>query len=1544
MKKISLAYSFAFLFLLSPQFIFYTNGQVLKSKPFPEDSYLLSLVEKHLNTPVKKTITASGDVYLQRNMTAYLKASITEAPVVSASDRDHGHDHKDAMLREFLNRPHPDVATMNKYFEDAASEFNVPISILKADAQVQSNWAQVSESIYGSWGVMGLIENQFVQHISKAASLLHVNPQTIENDAKTNIRAAAALLAFYQKDKPVSQHLEDWFESAGSLTGLWDANMKNQLTNRIFDLIKTGSKSVTLWGEIIFIEPVNFHLSKIYTEPDVIRNSITSPQSPTAVDYPNAVPNFTTCNFNSRPAGAVIKYYFMHYVATGTYQGAINWFKDCSSQVSAHYVIRNSDGEVSQVVAESNRAWSQGVTTYNDFGIGVEHEVLATNLAMWDSEPMLVSAANLCVNVCNRQAIPKVRRVTNGDLGIYGHSDVKATDCPNMTAARWTNFLNRLNGANVAAPTLYSIGNPGSSTTVTATWKANIEPTLAGYRLYYANSDALTSWSLAANETILTAATTSVTLDASQFVVPPPGNVYHFKLTAVVTDGTNPLVESSASDIYSRSSNVAGPKVLIVDGFDRFGGSGSYPNSTHSFVTSYFKSLRNKAALQISSVADERIVDGSVLLTNYDIVVWFSGDESGTPLVLTTAERSAIKAFLDNGGKLLISGSEIAYTIGRSTSANYDLAFMSNYLKSAYVADGAATYTPATGIVGTPFEGLNIPFGIVYPEDFPDAVSPANGSINILNYNIAPYKAGVAYTGLFGAGTNPGALIYLSFTLETAADTSITLFMDKALQYFSVPILSTPAANDDAATTQTAAAKRINVLANDYANGVALNASSLSIVTNPANGTLTSDNIGNVTYVSNAGFTGNDSYQYRVQNINGILSNSATVSITVVAAISCNPAAPEVDNLSPKRELRGSWIASVSNIDWPSARTLTTAQQQQDLINILDTLSKTGINTVYLQVRPECDALYASSIEPWSYWLTNAQGTAPSPMWDPLAFAIAEAHARGMQLHAWLNPYRAKQSTPALAANHVAVLHPEWTFISGTLTMLDPGLPDVRNYLASVIADIASRYDIDGIHFDDYFYPASMGTQDNTTYTNNNPTNIATIADWRRNNVNLLIAKVYDTLGIMNAATNRNILFGVSPFGIWKSGTPAGITGGSSYTDQYCDPIAWLQAGKVDYISPQLYWKITGAQDYNLLSKWWNDQGLLYNRPVYPGLAFYKMVDANNWAASEIENQINLNRDQSHEQVGGQIAYSAKHITTNAKGIKTSLQNGQFRYKSFAAPMPWKDAVCPNAPLNVRQDGDTLRWDIPAAAADGDLPKKYVVYRFASMAESFTNINDGKKVFAILPANKIYVPLDFINDYFTVTSLDKNNNESEAAIGVVLPVTGLSLQVQLSGNTSLISWTTIAEINSKHFEIEKSMDGRNFYHVNTVTAAGNSNGPRSYGIQDFLPAEGTYYYRIKIVDRDNRSSYSDVKSVVYRNPANKIIIGPNPFVSVINISNMSQVIRLDIIDLSGRIFQTKKLNNETTTQLKAPGLPAGVYYLKITKSNGEYSVIKLVKM
>jgi hypothetical protein len=379
-------------------------------------------------------------------------------------------------------------------------------------------------------------------------------------------------------------------------------------------------------------------------------------------------------------------------------------------------------------------------------------------------------------------------------------------------------------------------------------------------------------------------------------------------------------------------------------------------------------------------------------------------------------------------------------------------------------------------------------------------------------------------------------------------------------------------------------------------------------------------------------------------------------------------------------------------------------------------------------------------------------------------------------------------------------------------------------------------------------------------------------------------------------------------------------------------------------LAPQLYWKILGPQDYNNLSKWWNDQGALYNRPIYPGLALYKMNDGtNNFPALEIENEILLNRDQQREQVMGQILYSTKHIMTNVKGIRDALQASHFKYKALLPTLAWKDAVCPNAPLNVRRDGDTLRWDAPTPASDGDVARKYVVYQFASIAESMTHMNDAKKIYGVVYSNRIALPASVNNTYFLVTALDKNNNESEAGTGIILPITGLDLTVRLSGNTAIVNWRTLTEINTRHFEVERSLDGRNFQYVTTVSAAGNSSSPRTYSAQEFLSDEGIYYYRVKAVDRDGKTNYSGVRSITYRKN-NAIVVGPNPFESGFNVSNLQGVKRLDVIDLSGKVVLIRTINNQVNTRIEAGHLPAGSYTLRATKASGEQTFTKLVKL
>ena len=417
--------------------------------------------------------------------------------------------------------------------------------------------------------------------------------------------------------------------------------------------------------------------------------------------------------------------------------------------------------------------------------------------------------------------------------------------------------------------------------------------------------------------------------------------------------------------------------------------------------------------------------------------------------------------------------------------------------------------------------------------------------------------------------------------------------------------------------------------------------------------------------------------------------------------------------------------------------------------------------------------MYNSALEPWSFRLTGTQGLAPNPLWDPLTFAINACHARGLDLHAWLNPYRVKSSTTEYvsAASSVINTQPTWLLTpsnAANLRFLNPGLPAVRNYITSIVQDISARYDIDGIHFDDYFYPsagmtAAPNNQDAATFAANNPTNIASLDDWRRNNVNLMIAQCYDAIQTINTNMNKNIVFGVSPFGIWKSGTPTGISGNPSFSALFCDPIAWLDAGKVDYLAPQLYWKIVGAQDYNALSKWWNDQAKSRNKQVYMSQAYYKMTDTNNWAATEIQSQIVLNRATQMDATFGQIGYRYLQIKNNDKTLNTLLNATEYKYKSFAPPIlgVGKDAVCPNAPVNVIIDGMNLKWTTPAVAADGDLPEKYVVYAFDSPAQAITNKDDGSKILDILQTNQLALTQNQLDTkYFVVSSLDKNNNEA----------------------------------------------------------------------------------------------------------------------------------------------------------------------------------------
>lgn len=357
----------------------------------------------------------------------------------------------------------------------------------------------------------------------------------------------------------------------------------------------------------------------------------------------------------------------------------------------------------------------------------------------------------------------KTINITNGN---YREEDITLTD-PNAAPS---------------IPKLLSLSNPSQGSGVLAEWVPNSEVNLLGYRLYYAVDDGLSDWELAADEMVITSEMSSISIDGSDdFIVVPSSDVYHFRLTAVAESGA----ESSFDDIYSRSSNSGGDKILIVDGFDRYTGSASFSQNRHDFATDYYNSIRDSKYAQVHTTANETVEDGSAILNDYDLVVWFLGDESTADETFSDLEQDIIEDYLKSGGKLFVSGAEVAWDLDQKGSAS-DKSFFTNYMKASYQTDGASNYTPAKGIAGSFFEGLTLEFGIAYPEDYPDDIDPVGGATSILNYNVSGTRAGVAFKGSFGSSDENGGLVYIGFPLETTSISDQRDMMKRVLEYLEI--------------------------------------------------------------------------------------------------------------------------------------------------------------------------------------------------------------------------------------------------------------------------------------------------------------------------------------------------------------------------------------------------------------------------------------------------------------------------------------------------------------------------------------------------------------------------------------------------------------------------------------------------------------------------------------------------------------------------------------------------------------------------------------
>jgi uncharacterized lipoprotein YddW (UPF0748 family) len=385
---------------------------------------------------------------------------------------------------------------------------------------------------------------------------------------------------------------------------------------------------------------------------------------------------------------------------------------------------------------------------------------------------------------------------------------------------------------------------------------------------------------------------------------------------------------------------------------------------------------------------------------------------------------------------------------------------------------------------------------------------------------------------------------------------------------------------------------------------------------------------------------------------------------------------------APPREFRGMWIATVGNIDWPSKPGLPVAQQQTELRALLDLAKASRFNVVVFQVRTAADAFYDSPLEPWSEYLTGRMGEAPRPRWDPLQFACAEAHERGLELHAWINPYRARYhgAKSPIARSHVSRAHPDWMIPHGRYLWTDPGNPAAQAHTLKVVADLVRRYDVDGFHIDDYFYPYPDGGagdgavrpfQDQASYGRYRQRGgRLEVGDWRRQNVNEMVERLEDTVH----GTKPWVKFGVSPFGIWRPNHPAGIKGLDQFGVLYADARLWINRGWADYFAPQLYWPMNRReQDFTALLGWWSEQNS-HRRILVPGLASASI--GKDRPVDDVANQVRTARSR---RADGVLFWNASSLRLNKGGVRDRLAE-LFRERALVPATPWLGTNAPAAP------------------------------------------------------------------------------------------------------------------------------------------------------------------------------------------------------------------------------------------------------------------------
>ncbi|MEA4982446.1 MAG: family 10 glycosylhydrolase [Paludibacter sp.] len=669
---------------------------------------------------------------------------------------------------------------------------------------------------------------------------------------------------------------------------------------------------------------------------------------------------------------------------------------------------------------------------------------------------------------------------------------------------------------------------------------------------------------------------------------------------------------------------------------------------------------------------------------------------------------------------------------------------------------------------------------------------------------------------------------------------------------------------------------------------------------------------------------------------------------------------------SPKREIRATWLTTVWQIDWPASVIVTTGNTtqinaQKDLmIRILDSLASANMNAVCFQVRSRCDAMYNSAYEPWSTDLVSYRGQ--NPGYDPLQFVIDEGHKRGIEVHAWLNPYRYETQSGQWTgqAGDYRTAHPDWilSYASGT-SILDPGRPEVVGQIKRIVGDIIQKYDVDGIIFDDYFYAygGTSTTLDAATQALYKPADMD-LGDWRRANINKMVAAVYDTI----QQVKPYVRFGVSPFGIWTTDKnvalkedielPEGITGGNMYAEIYCDPVAWLKQGTVDYISPQLYWPTGGSQDYGTLSPWWSNLTNRFGKHFYAsqdiaglqsssyapvkapsasnimleydgstvnteGMSVIEQknaavqpakVPASNFTQEQIGLQISINRSSDKNGAPGSIFFSTRQLY-QTKGFINYLKKYQFTHKALVPPIDWKQNNSNAFVSNISLNGNTLTWNAPS------VPNvKYAIYAVPDDKINTTgNFSSSNYLLGVSYNTSFTIPLNIstVDNTFAIAVLDRYGNESP--VKVMGQNEGIPVSVNLISplnNSSEIkpfnfSWQADSSVDSYILEIAEDINFTRLFCSRELTTTTISTSHL-----DALTPNKTYYWRVKTRKPNTSDGVSEVRTIT---PLIFSII--NPVTGSINTSITPEFQWLEVNKDSTYLFEVATSNQFAPTTI-----------------------------